>query len=89
MMIDAASCVKYWYFIKLMGRDPSHLALECALQTQPNIVLISEEIEENGWSLNEVVNYICEIIVLRSSKQKDYGTILIPEGLLSHIPEIR
>ena len=71
IMIDAASAVKYWYFIRLMGRIPSHLVLECALQTQPNMVLISEEIAEHGKSLKDVVNDICDLIVLRSENVID------------------
>ncbi len=88
-MIDAASAVKYWYFMRLMGRDPSHLVLECALQTHPNITLISEEIAAKGWHLKDVVNYIAGIVKVRAEKGKNFGTILIPEGLLSSLPEFK
>ena len=84
-MIDAASAVKYWYFIRLMGRDPSHLVLECALQTHPNVVLISEDIKQRGLQLSDVVNEIADIVVLRSNAGKEFGTVLVPEGLLAHI----
>lgn len=66
IMIDAASAVKYWYFIRLMGRDPSHLVLECALQTQPNITIISEEVAARGATLDDVVKEIADVIVMRS-----------------------
>lgn len=66
-MIDAASAVKYWYFIRLMGRDPSHLVLECSLQTHPNVTLISEEIAQKGLTLQDVVNEICDVINLRAN----------------------
>ena len=86
IMNDAASSVKYWYFIRLMGRDPSHLVLECALQTHPNVVIISEEVEHKGQSLEEVVNDIADVVVARANNGKDSGTVLVPEGLLPHIP---
>lgn len=89
IMIDAASAIKYWYFIRLMGRDPSHLVLECALQTHPNICLISEEISKKGWNLMEVVHYITDIVIVRLKKKKNFGTVLVPEGLLAHIPEFK
>lgn len=88
-MIDAASATKYWYFMRLMGRDPSHLVLECALQTHPNITLISEEIAQKGWSLKEIINYISDIVCIRNENSKNFGTVLVPEGLLQHIPEFR
>lgn len=84
-MIDSASAVKYWYFMRLMGRDPSHLVLECALQTRPNITIISEEIVQKGFGLDEVVNQIADVICLRAEKNKNFGTVLIPEGLLPHL----
>jgi pyrophosphate--fructose-6-phosphate 1-phosphotransferase len=86
---DANSAKKYWHFIKLMGRAASHIALECALQTQPNICLISEEIESKGLSLDQVVDIICASIVKRSEKGCNFGVILIPEGLVEFIPEIK
>jgi len=72
-----------------MGRDPSHLVLECALQTHPNMVLISEEIFGQEKSLQDVVNDIADLIVLRSQHGKNFGTILIPEGLLVHLPRMK
>lgn len=89
IMIDAASAVKYWYFIRLMGRDPSHLVLECALQTHPNVVLISEDIKQRGLQLSDVVNEIADIVVLRSNAGKEFGTVLVPEGLLAHIGQFK
>lgn len=72
-----------------MGRDPSHLVLECALQTHPNMVLISEEILREEKTLNDVVNDIADLIVLRAKHGKNFGTLLIPEGLLIHLPRIK
>ena len=89
IMTDSASATKYWYLIRLMGRDPSHLVLECALQTRPNYVIISEECGERGQSLNDIVNDICDVIVKRAEEKKNFGTILIPEGLLAHLPHFK
>ncbi|MBD5234548.1 MAG: diphosphate--fructose-6-phosphate 1-phosphotransferase [Bacteroidales bacterium] len=86
---DCNSAKKYWHFIKLMGRSASHIALECALQTQPNICLISEEIEERNMSLNDVIDYIAEIVTARAADGNNFGTVLIPEGLIEFIPEIK
>jgi pyrophosphate--fructose-6-phosphate 1-phosphotransferase len=86
---DAASAKKYWHFIKLMGRAASHIALECALQTQPNICLISEEVEAKGLSLNQVVDHICASIMRRAENHDNYGVVLIPEGLVEFIPEMK
>jgi len=86
---DTNSAKKYWHFIKLMGRSASHIALECALQTQPNICLISEEIEEMAMSLEKVVDQICQSIIKRSENGCNFGIILIPEGLVEFIPEIK
>lgn len=72
-----------------MGRYPSHVVLECALQTKPNIVLISEEIVNKGWTINDVVKYIADIVAMRSSNKKNFGTVLIPEGLLAYFSEFR
>jgi 6-phosphofructokinase 1 len=85
MLTDSASAIKYWYFIRLMGRDPSHLALECALKTHPNVVIISEESAHRSETLIDIVNRICDIIAERANQNKNYGCILIPEGLLNHI----
>lgn len=86
---DANSAKKYWHFIKLMGRSASHIALECALQTQPNITLISEEIEENQTTLSEIVDYMGKIIAARGNEGKNFGIALIPEGLIEFIPEMK
>jgi len=88
-MRDANSSKKYWHFVKLMGRAASHIALECALQTQPNICLISEEIEKHHMSLESVVNSICSSVLKRAEKGNNYGVVLIPEGLVEFIPEIK
>jgi len=89
LMRDANSSKKYWHFIKLMGRAASHIALECALQTQPNICLISEEIQTKKMSLEAVVNSICASVVKRAEDGNNYGIVLIPEGLVEFIPEIK
>lgn len=86
---DANSAKKYWHFIKLMGRSASHIALECALQTQPNITLISEEVAEKKMSLAEIVNYMADIVARRAEKGKNFGIALIPEGLIEFIPEMK
>ncbi|MDE5629194.1 MAG: diphosphate--fructose-6-phosphate 1-phosphotransferase [Muribaculaceae bacterium] len=86
---DCNSAKKYWHFIKLMGRSASHIALECALQTQPNVCLISEEIEAKNMSLNDVVAYIADIVATRAADGNNFGTVLIPEGLIEFIPEIK
>jgi len=86
---DANSAKKYWHFIKLMGRSATHVALECALQCQPNITLISEEIAEKGTSLAEIVDYMTNIVVKRAEAGKNFGIALIPEGLIEFIPEMK
>ena len=86
---DCNSAKKYWHFIKLMGRSASHIALECALQTQPNICLISEEIEANNSSLDDIVDYIAGIVASRAADGNNFGTVLIPEGLIEFIPEFK
>lgn len=86
---DANSARKYWHFIKLMGRSASHITLECALQVQPNICLISEEIEANQKSLEDVVNEIADVIAARASQGNDFGAVLIPEGLIEFIPAMK
>ena len=85
---DCNSARKYWHFIKLMGRSASHIALECALQTQPNICLISEEIQEKDLTLNQVVEQIATTVAHRASEGHNFGTVLIPEGLIEFIPAI-
>ncbi|MDR2965277.1 MAG: diphosphate--fructose-6-phosphate 1-phosphotransferase, partial [Treponema sp.] len=86
---DANSAKKYWHFIKFMGRAASHIALECAFQTQPNICLISEEIEAKNLSLEQVIDQICVSIIKRAEAGDNFGIILIPEGLVEFIPEIK
>ncbi len=86
---DCNSARKYWHFIKLMGRSASHIALECALQTQPNVCLISEEVEAKEMSLNDVVEYIAGIVAKRAAAGNNFGTVLIPEGLIEFIPAIK
>ena len=86
---DCNSARKYWHFIKLMGRSASHIALECALQVQPNICLISEEIEANNRSLDDIVTYIAEIVAARAANGDNFGTVLIPEGLIEFIPAMK
>ena len=86
---DANSAKKYWHFIKLMGRSATHVGLECALRTRPNIALISEEVEANNWSLKYITDYMTDIIVKRSNAGKNFGVALIPEGLIEFIPEIK
>ena len=86
---DANSAKKYWHFVKIMGRSASHVALEAALQTQPNITLISEEVEEKKMSLESIINYMCDIIVKRADIGKNFGIAVIPEGLIEFIPEMK
>ena len=86
---DCNSARKYWHFIKLMGRSASHIALECALETQPNVCLISEEVEAKKQSLDDVVTYIANIVAQRAAKGNNFGTVLIPEGLIEFIPAIK
>ncbi len=86
---DCNSARKYWHFIKLMGRSASHIALECALQVQPNVCIISEEVEAKGQSLDDVVEYIAGIVAERAKNSNNFGTVLIPEGLIEFIPAMR
>lgn len=86
---DCNSARKYWHFIKLMGRSASHIALECALQTQPNVCLVSEEVEQKNMSLDDVVTYISSIVAARAAEGNNFGTVLIPEGLIEFIPAIK
>ena len=85
---DCNSARKYWHFIKLMGRSASHIALECALQTQPNICLISEEVEAKDMSLNQIVEDIASTVAHRAAQGNNFGVVLIPEGLIEFIPAI-
>ena len=86
---DCNSARKYWHFIKLMGRSASHIALECALQVQPNICLISEEVEAKNMSLDDVVTYIASAVASRAADGNNFGTVLIPEGLIEFIPAMK
>ena len=86
---DCNSARKYWHFIKVMGRSASHIALECALQTQPNVCLISEEIEAKEQSLDDIVSYIAGIVAARAAQGNNFGTVIIPEGLIEFIPAIK
>ncbi len=86
---DANSAKKYWHFIKLMGRSASHVALEVGLQTHPNITLVSEEVEAKKMSLAQVVDMITKVVVARAEKGKNFGIVLVPEGLIEFIPEVK
>ena len=86
---DCNSARKYWHFIKVMGRSASHIALECALQTQPNICLVSEEVEAKNQSLDDIVTYIANVVCQRALDGNNFGTIIIPEGLIEFIPAIK
>lgn len=86
---DCNSARKYWHFIKLMGRSASHIALECALQTQPNVCIVSEEVEAKQQSLDDVIDDIATVVVNRAEKGMDFGTVLIPEGLVEFIPAMK
>ena len=86
---DCNSAKKYYHFIKLMGRSASHIALECALQTQPTYCIISEEVEAKNLSLNDVIENIAQVIVARANEGMNYGTVLIPEGLIEFIPAMK
>ncbi len=86
---DANSAKKYWHFIKLMGRSASHIALECALQTQPTATLISEEVAENSTTLSEIVDDLVKKIVYRANNGENFGVVLVPEGLIEFIPEMK
>ena len=86
---DCNSARKYWHFIKVMGRSASHIALECALQTQPNICLVSEEIEQKAMSLDDIVEYIANAVATRAADGNNFGTVIIPEGVIEFIPAIK
>ena len=86
---DCNSARKYWHFIKLMGRSASHVTLECALQTQPNITLIGEEVEAKNQTLDDIVTYIAQVVADRASRGLNFGTVLVPEGLIEFIPAIK
>ena len=86
---DANSAKKYWHFIKLMGRSASHIALECALQTQPNIALISEEVAAKKMTLSDVVDQIADAVIKRAANGENFGVVLIPEGLIEFVPDMK
>ena len=86
---DANSAKKYWHFIKVMGRSASHIALECALETQPNVCLISEEIEEKGMSLSQIADLIADSVAKRAANGNNFGVVIIPEGLIEFVPEVK
>ena len=86
---DANSARKYWHFIKLMGRSASHIALECALQCQPNVCIISEEVEAKNQTLDDIVTYIAGVVAQRAADGNNFGTVLIPEGLIEFIPAMK
>ena len=86
---DCNSARKYWHFIKVMGRSASHIALECALQTQPNICLVSEEVEAKSQSLDDIVAYIANAVAQRAADGNNFGTVIIPEGVIEFIPAIK
>ena len=84
---DANSAKKYWHFVKVMGRSASHVALECALQTQPNVCLISEEVAAKKMSLSQIANYIADSVEARAAKGMNFGVAIIPEGVVEFVPE--
>ena len=86
---DAVSASKAWHFIRLMGRDASHITLDCAIKTQPNITLIGEEIKYKKYSLDDIIKQITNVIIERAKRGKNYGNILIPEGVISFIPSMK
>ena len=86
---DANSAKKYWHFIKVMGRSASHIALECALECQPNICLIGEEVEAKRQSMMDIVNHIADVVAARASRGDNFGVVIVPEGLIEFIPEVK
>lgn len=86
---DCNSAKKYYHFMKLMGRSASHIALECALQCQPNICLISEEVEAKNLTLDQIVDQIADVVATRAREGRNFGTVLVPEGLIEFIPAIK
>ena len=86
---DCNSARKYWHFIKLMGRSASHIALECALQVQPNVCIVSEEVEAKKLSLDDIVTDIAKIVAKRAENGNNFGTVLIPEGLIEFVPAMK
>eukprot|EP00922_Rhytidocystis_sp_ex-Travisia-forbesii_P059945 GHVS01088861.1.p1 GENE.GHVS01088861.1~~GHVS01088861.1.p1 ORF type:complete len:1296 (+),score=269.55 GHVS01088861.1:54-3890(+) len=89
LLTDAASATKYWYFVRLMGRDKSHMVVEAALQTHSNVTLVSEALSAGDKTLQDVVMDIADVICARAESGKNFGTVLIPEGLMSELPQMR
>ena len=87
-MTDTLSSKKYYHFIRLMGRSASHIALECALLTKPTYTFIGEEVQEKNQSLQQLVAKLIEVIIKRAADGKNYGVVLIPEGLVEFIPQM-
>lgn len=86
---DAKSAGKYWHFVKLMGRSASHVTLECALQTRPNVALVAEEVQAQNLSLRAIVDRIAEVVRARAQAGRHYGVVLVPEGLVEFVPEMK
>ncbi len=84
---DANSAKKYWHFVKVMGRSASHVALECALQTQPNVCLIGEEVADMKWSLAEIADHVADSVAKRAAKGDNFGVVIVPEGIIEFVPE--
>lgn len=88
LCVDAMSSKGYYYFVRLMGRSASHIALECALQTRVNYVLVGEEVQAKKMTLAQITQDVANIICKRAEMGKNYGVILVPEGLIEFIPEV-
>ena len=86
---DANSAKKYWHFIKVMGRSASHIALECALETQPSVCLVSEEVEKKQMSLSDIADQVVSSIVRRAERGDNFGVVIVPEGLIEFVPEVK
>ena len=86
---DGASAKKYYYFMRLMGAKPSHSTLEVALLTKPNFVILAEEVKEKNMTLADIVKAIADMVEARAKTGKNYGTVLIPEGIIESIPELK
>lgn len=89
LCVDAMSGKGYYYFVRLMGRSASHIALECALQTRVNCVLIGEEVEAKSKTLSQITRELADMICTRADNHKNYGIVLVPEGLIEFIPEVK
>jgi pyrophosphate--fructose-6-phosphate 1-phosphotransferase len=89
LQLDALSSQKYYHFVRLMGRSASHIALEVALQTQPNLVFIGEEVAREGYSLKALTDQLANVVVARAKAGKHFGVVVVPEGLVEFVPEVR